>query len=124
VSDNNGNLKAAAFRSLNITPSNIYCMKSIIGNRKGVIHFSAIILILMLIGVWYVFQSYRERRLVENMHTVYQDYKKWTMSVVKEVKDREAVEHAFNVIEGIVSKYGKSAPPEYFNHTSKGTNDY
>ena len=95
-------------------------MKSIITNRKGVIHFSAIILILALIGAWYVYRSYQERRLTENMHTVYQDYKEWTLRVVSEVRDREKVERAFNEIEGIVSKYAKSAPPEYFNHTNRG----
>ena len=84
-------------------------------NQKGIAHpFLALVMALfILIGVWYVYKSYEQKRLKENLSQVYSDYRTWALTVVKDAKDRERVEGLFREIDGIVAKYhmGTTALP-------------
>ena len=92
-------------------------------NQKGIDHpFLAIVMALfILIGVWYVYKSYEQKRLNENLSQVYSDYRTWALTVVKDAKDRERVKGLFREIDGIVAKYhmGTTALPFDMNTTKR-----
>jgi len=44
-------------------------------NHRGLLHIGTIIFILPLIGAWFVYKSYKENRLQENLSMVLEDYK-------------------------------------------------
>ena len=76
-------------------------------NQKGVAHpFLALVMALfVLVGAWYVYKSYEQKQVKENLNTLYTDYKTWALSVVNDNRDRERVEILFKEIKSIVSKY-------------------
>ena len=88
-------------------------------NQKGVAHpFLALVMaFFVLIGVWYVYKSYEQKQLMKNFSQVYSDYKTWSLTVVKDAKDRERVEGLFREIDGIVAEYqtGTKALPSYMD---------
>ena len=75
-------------------------------NHKGVAHpFLALVMaVFVLIGVWYVYKSYEQKQIKENLSQVYSDYRTWELTVVKDAKDKERVEGLFREIDGIVAK--------------------
>jgi amino acid permease len=84
-------------------------------NQRGIAHpFLALIMALfILIGLWYIYKSYEQKWLKENLSQVYSDYRTWALTVVKDAKDRERVEGLFREIACIVAKYhaGTTALP-------------
>jgi hypothetical protein len=84
-------------------------------NQKGIAppFLALVVALFILIGVWYVYKSYEQKRLKENLSQVYFDYRTWALTVVKDAKDRERVEGLFRGIDGIVAKYhmGTTALP-------------
>ena len=88
-------------------------------DNKGIVFLKAIILILALIGAWFVYTSYRQDRLKDNMSVVLEDYKSLVMSVLNNPGDRAKVENLFaemaggndpegslNQIQAILNQYG------------------
>jgi hypothetical protein len=61
-------------------------------NQKGIAppFLALVVALFILIGVWYVYKSYEQKRLKENLSQVYFDYRTWALTVVKDAKDRES----------------------------------
>jgi len=78
-------------------------------NHRGFLHIGTIIIILALIGAWFVYRSYKENRLQENLSMVLDDYKELLLSKIKDPEDRERLEQSFIVIKDILSKYSKKS---------------
>ena len=77
---------------------------------KGFMHphlLTILFFILVLIGGWFVYHSYTEQRLTENLLVILNDYQKAVFSVVSDKTDREKVDNAFKTIEETVEKYKK-----------------
>jgi hypothetical protein len=82
-------------------------------NHRGVLHIGTIIFILALIGAWFVYKSYKENRLQENLSMVLEDYKELLLSKIKDPEDRAKLEQSFMVIQNILSKYSKESSFSY-----------
>jgi len=76
-------------------------------NQKGVAHpFLALVMALfVLVGAWYVYKSYEQKQIKENLSQVCSDYRTRALTVVNDNRDRERVEILFKEIKSIVSKY-------------------
>lgn len=80
-------------------------------NRRGDINIIGIvILVLALIGGWFVVRSYQEKRLEQNMSVVFSDYKEWTLSIVRDEEDKQRLRRAFSEIKEVLSKYEDQSP--------------
>ena len=92
-------------------------------NQKGIAHLflTLVTALFILIGVWYIYKSYEQKWLKENLSQVYSDYRTWALTVVKDAKDRERVEGLFREIDGIVAKYqtGTTALPSHMDTTKR-----
>jgi hypothetical protein len=92
-------------------------------NQKGIAHLflTLVTALFILIGVWYIYKSYEQKWLKENLSQVYSDYRTWALTVVKDAKDRERVEGLFREIDGIVAKYqtGSTPLPSHGDTTKK-----
>ncbi|MCL4492594.1 MAG: tetratricopeptide repeat protein [Nitrospirae bacterium] len=74
--------------------------------QRGHIHIiGPLVIILVLIGGWYVWKSYKEEKLKENMSVVMEDCKNAVVSVVSDEKDKEKVEQLFQQIKQVTDKY-------------------
>lgn len=80
-------------------------------NMRGDINIIGIvILVLALIGGWFVVRSYQEKRLEQNMSVVFSDYKEWTLSIVRDEEDKQRLRRAFSEIKEVLSKYEDQSP--------------
>jgi uncharacterized protein YneF (UPF0154 family) len=71
----------------------------VVKNTKGFIHISTIIFILALIGLWFIFRSYQENKLKDNLSVVINDYKDLVLTVVKDPNQKQKVEQLFSKIQ-------------------------
>lgn len=79
---------------------------------KGSIHIIAVfVLLLALIGIWYVVTSIQQHMFAQNMQRVLTDYKGWAMSVVKNPAERKELQRSFDSIESITNKYRQQKSP-------------
>lgn len=81
---------------------------SLIHNNKGFFHIhmlSIAILVLCLIGAWYVWQSYKQDQLKENLLEILNDYKSTAKQVIKSDEDKQKAEQAFDQLNNIIGKY-------------------
>jgi len=67
-------------------------------NCRGMIHIGTILIILALIGLWFVIKSYQSGRLVENMGVVLSDYRKVAVGLAKDEKTKEQINLIFEKI--------------------------
>ena len=81
-------------------------------NRKGATHLflSIIVALFFLIGVWYVYKSYENKQLKENMIEICKDYQRMIDNFVKDEKDKERIKELFSEIDSIVKKNTQKNP--------------
>ncbi|GER94868.1 hypothetical protein A45J_2675 [hot springs metagenome] len=107
-------------------------------NTKGSIHISTIIFIFALIGLWFIYRSYQENKLKDNLSVVINDYKSIVLAVIKDPKQKQQVEQLFSKIQAnadgnaniyieqikrIAMQYGNSAEiQKQLEHLKKAIN--
>ncbi|HAK87628.1 MAG: hypothetical protein A2X55_08895 [Nitrospirae bacterium GWB2_47_37] len=57
-------------------------------NTKGFAHIGAVIFIFALVGSWFVYKSYHEEKLTDNLAVVLFDYKTALRSIVSDPADK------------------------------------
>lgn len=81
-----------------------------IRTQKGFfhIHLSCILLVFALIGGWYVYKSYKENRLKENMQAIVNDYQPIVQKVITfaQGKDKQVAQEALNVANNVANEDG------------------
>ena len=82
--------------------------KGISRNQGGWFHLHIaipLVVVSALIGAWYVYMSYKEQRLKENMSRVLEDYRSAVVRMIPDQKDKEKVRQLFRQIEEVAGKY-------------------
>jgi len=71
---------------------------SFLRNQRGFFHFhiNSVIIILAMVGAWYMYNSYRNDRVAENLNVIVQDYKKLAMVLAKDEKTKTQIESLFS----------------------------
>lgn len=77
--------------------------------KSGSICVSLIVLILVLIGAWFVYKSYQEHRLKENLKIVLADYRKFVVSTVEDAGKRDKF---INNIDYLLSNFDRYSRKE------------
>lgn len=77
-------------------------------NQRGFfhLHLTWIVFIFALIGCWYVYKSYKENKLQENMRAVISDYQPIVKEVITLTKDKQIAQTALEIANGVASGSG------------------
>lgn len=75
-------------------------------NRSGLIHYPHIILpTLALIGCWFLYKSYTNNRLGQDLNEMIGDASSLASKVVSSPQDRALIDQKFSEIRAITEKY-------------------
>ena len=82
-------------------------------DRRGFAHPHIFVPLLALIGCWFMYKSFTQNRLQQDLTEMFADVSNAAGKVVTSPQDRAAIESKIGEIKAIVGKYKDQAAPYY-----------
>jgi predicted negative regulator of RcsB-dependent stress response len=92
--------------------------------NSGSICISLIVFILILIGAWFVYKSYQEHRLKENLRIILADYRNFVVSTVEDAGKRDKFINGIDYLLSNFDKYSRKEIEAKYDSIKRQVNRY